>query len=153
MLLSELAACVGGARIASDDPRAAENTQIRGLTADSRFCSPGDLFFCLTGGKTDSHVYAADAEEAGAAAVVCERELALKIPRIVVPDSRRAMGLMAAAFYGRPADRLKIVGVTGTNGKIPPLICSLPSCGGRGNRWLWWGRSASATEKNRSRPS
>ncbi len=117
MLLSELAACVGGARIASDDPRAAENTQIRGLTADSRFCSPGDLFFCLTGGKTDSHVYAADAEEAGAAAVVCERELALKIPRIVVPDSRRAMGLMAAAFYGRPADRLKIVGVTGTNGK------------------------------------
>lgn len=117
MLLSELAACVEGARILSDDPRAAENVRISGLTADSRFCSPGDAFFCLTGGKTDSHAFAGDAEGAGAAAVVCERDLPLGIPRLVVPDTRRAMGLIASAFYGRPADRLKIVGITGTNGK------------------------------------
>ena len=117
MILSELAACVEGARIVCGDRTAAENTKIGGLTADSRFCGPGDLFFCLTGGKTDSHAYAGDAEAAGAAAVVCERDLDLKIPRLIVPDSRRAMGLIASGFYGRPADRLKIIGITGTNGK------------------------------------
>ncbi len=119
MLLSELAACVKGARIVcgARNMQASENTPVRGLTADSRFCSPGDLFFCLSGGKTDSHVYAGDAEAGGAAAVVSERELDLKIPQIVVPDSRRAMSLMASAFYGHAAKKLKIVGVTGTNGK------------------------------------
>ncbi|MFQ7701429.1 MAG: Mur ligase family protein, partial [Christensenellaceae bacterium] len=119
MLLSELARCVGGARIVcgAKNMQTSENTQIRGLTADSRFCSTGDLFFCLTGGKTDSHVYARDAEEAGAAAVVTERELELKIPQLVVPDSRAAMGLIASAFYDRAAEKLKIIGITGTNGK------------------------------------
>lgn len=119
MLLSELARCVGGARIVcgAKNMQTSENTQIRGLTADSRFCSTGDLFFCLTGGKTDSHVYARDAEEAGAAAVVTERELELKIPQLVVPDSRAAMGLIASAFYDHAAEKLKIIGITGTNGK------------------------------------
>lgn len=56
-------------------------------------------------------------ELAGAAAAVTERELELKIPQIVVPDSRSAMSLMAAAFYGHAADKLKIIGITGTNGK------------------------------------
>ena len=119
MLLSEIAACVEGARIVcgAKNMQTSENTQVRGLTADSRFCSPGDLFFCLTGGKTDSHVFAADAEAGGAAAVVTQRELELKIPQIVVPDSRGAMGLIAAAFYDHAVDKLKIVGITGTNGK------------------------------------
>lgn len=119
MLLSELAACVAGARIVcgARSMQTSENTQIRGLTADSRFCSPGDLFFCLTGGNTDSHVFAPDAEAAGAAAAVTERELELKIPQIVVPDTRSAMGLMAAAFYSHAVDKLKIIGITGTNGK------------------------------------
>lgn len=119
MLLSELARCVEGARIVcgKKNMQMSENTQIKGLTADSRFCSPGDLFFCLTGGKTDSHAFARDAELAGAAAAVTERELELKIPQIVVPDSRSAMSLMAAAFYGHAADKLKIIGITGTNGK------------------------------------
>ena len=119
MLLSEIAACVEGARIVcgAKNMQTSENTQVRGLTADSRFCSPGDLFFCLTGGKTDSHVFAADAEAGGAAAVVTQRELELKIPQIIVPDSRGAMGLIAAAFYDHAVDKLKIVGITGTNGK------------------------------------
>lgn len=119
MFLSELAACVEGARIVcgAETMQASEKTQVGGLTADSRFCASGDVFFCLTGGKTDSHIYASDAEASGAAAIVCERELNLKIPQIVVPDTRRAMGLMADVFYGRAADKLKIIGITGTNGK------------------------------------
>lgn len=117
MLLSEIVGCVEGSRLAEGKGSQGEPVRVRGLTADSRFCSPGDLFFCLTGGKTDSHVYAKDAETAGAVAIVCERETEVSVPQIVVPDSRKAMGLIAAAFYGRPADKLKIIGVTGTNGK------------------------------------
>jgi UDP-N-acetylmuramoyl-L-alanyl-D-glutamate--2,6-diaminopimelate ligase len=118
MFLSQLARCVNGARVVCG----AKNTQtaeveIFGLTDDSRFCRKGDLFFCLTGGKTDPHIYARDAQAAGAAAVVSERELPLDIPQIVVPDPRKAMPLMAAEFYARPAEKLKIVGITGTNGK------------------------------------
>ncbi|MFQ9738317.1 MAG: Mur ligase domain-containing protein [Christensenellaceae bacterium] len=155
MLLSELARCVGGARIVcgAKNMQTSENTQIRGLTADSRFCSTGDLFFCLTGGKTDSHVYARDAEEAGAAAVVTERELELKIPQLVVPDSRAAMGLIASAFYDHAAEKLKIIGITGTNGKTTTSYMLASVLRRAERRWRWSGRWGSITAKSRSRPN
>ncbi len=78
---------------------------------------PGALFFCVPGTRRDGHGFAAEAVARGAAALVVERPLPLDVPQVVVPSVREAMGPVAAAFFGRPADRMLVVGVTGTNGK------------------------------------
>lgn len=118
MLLTELAACVEGAKIIGEkNGKHPESVEILGLSTDSRFVKTGDLFFAIAGGKVDSHAFAEDAAEKGAAAIVAERELGVSLPQILVPDSRLAMSLMSAAFYSNPADKLKIIGITGTNGK------------------------------------
>lgn len=114
MRLSKLKGRVDGAKLVGGEGK---DVTVTGLCMDSRLCKKGDLFFCTRGEKTDSHSYAYDAVENGAVAVVCEEELRLDVPQIVVPDCRSAIGLLAAAFYGDPARKLKIVGVTGTNGK------------------------------------
>ncbi len=93
------------------------SAEISGLCTDSRVAGEGDLFFCLSGTHTDSHEYAAEAEARGVAAVVCERELDVDIPQVIVKDGRLALSEIAAAFYGHPERGLAIVGVTGTNGK------------------------------------
>lgn len=109
MKLSELAG-EAGALCGGD-------AEIRGLCTDSRVAGKGDLFFCFRGTREDGHKFAAEAAARGAAAVVCERKLALSCPQLVVSDGREAMARIAAAFYGHPERRLKAVGVTGTNGK------------------------------------
>lgn len=114
MRLSELVARIKDAKTVGGG---VEKIKISGLCMDSRLCKQGDLFFCTRGGRVDSHAYADDAVEAGAVAVVCEEELKLDVPQIIVPDCRAAIGLIATAFYGDPAKKLKIIGVTGTNGK------------------------------------
>ena len=91
--------------------------EISALCVDSRVASEGDLFFCFRGTHTDSHVFAAEAVRRGASAVVCEHELDLSCPQLIVPDGRRAMAQISAAFFGHPEKKMKIVGVTGTNGK------------------------------------
>ena len=93
------------------------DAEICGLCTDSRVAGKGDLFFCFRGTREDGHKFAAEAAMRGAAAVVCERKLALSCPQLVVSDGREAMAQIAAAFYGHPERRLKTVGVTGTNGK------------------------------------
>src|SRR3954467_5526099 len=95
----------------------APEVEISGLAYSSKSVAPGTLFFCVPGFKTDGHEFAADAVERGAAAFVCERPLGLGVPEVVVPDARAAMGPAAASFYGDPTAELKVVGVTGTNGK------------------------------------
>jgi UDP-N-acetylmuramoyl-L-alanyl-D-glutamate--2,6-diaminopimelate ligase len=95
----------------------APEVEITGLAYSSRSVSPGALFFCVPGFKTDGHDYAADAVERGAAALVCERPLRLGVPEMVVDDVRAAMGPVAARFHGDPTARLRVVGITGTNGK------------------------------------
>ncbi len=93
---------------------------IEGLTFDSRQASPGKLFFAIRGAQADGHAFIPKAVAAGVAAVVCELlpiELAPEVTYIQVKDSAEAMGLMAAAFYHNPSEKLKLVGVTGTNGK------------------------------------
>lgn len=119
MLLKELAASVKDAKIVcgKTNLQDSENTEVLGLSIDSRHIKTGDLFIALAGGKTDSHAFVWDAAEAGAAAIVVEKELEISIPQIVVSDSRSAMSLMAAKYYGEPAKKLKIIGITGTNGK------------------------------------
>ena len=109
MKLSELAEATG--ELCGGD------AEIRGLCTDSRVAGKGDLFFCFRGTREDGHKFAAEAAARGAAAVVCERKLALSCPQLVVSDGREAMARIAAAFYGHPERRLKTVGVTGTNGK------------------------------------
>lgn len=93
------------------------STVISGLAYDSRRVSQGDLFFCVTGGTTDGHLFVDSAVSAGAAALVSERPTGAGIPEIQVASTRRAMPLLAAAALGEPADDLLLLGVTGTNGK------------------------------------
>jgi UDP-N-acetylmuramoyl-L-alanyl-D-glutamate--2,6-diaminopimelate ligase len=113
MRLEELVAELPGARVVGDGL-----VEIGELEYDSRKASPGTLFFCVRGQRADGHEFAPRVVAEGAAALVVERELAeLAVPQVVVGDSRAAMAPLAAAFYGDPTRELRVVGVTGTNGK------------------------------------
>ncbi len=91
--------------------------EIGDLAYDSRSVSPGALFFCVRGDRVDGHELAWEAVEQGAAALVVERRLDVRVPQLVVPDSRAAMAVAADTFFGEPTKELEVVGVTGTNGK------------------------------------
>jgi UDP-N-acetylmuramoyl-L-alanyl-D-glutamate--2,6-diaminopimelate ligase len=78
---------------------------------------PGALFGCVKGSTVDGHDLAPQAVEKGAVALLVERHLDLDVPQVEVEDVRKALGACAAEFWGHPADRLEMVGVTGTNGK------------------------------------
>jgi UDP-N-acetylmuramoyl-L-alanyl-D-glutamate--2,6-diaminopimelate ligase len=91
--------------------------EISGLAYSSQSVTPGALFFCVPGFRSDGHDFAPDAVARGAAALVTERRLDLGVPEIVVDDVRAAMGPAAARFYGDPTAELDVVGITGTNGK------------------------------------
>jgi len=94
------------------------DTEIAGLVSDSRLVQPGYLFFALAGGTTDGHNYIPAALERGAVAVVGTKSLPdMKVPYLQVDDSRMAIPHLAAAFYGFPARKLTMIGVTGTDGK------------------------------------
>ena len=93
------------------------DADILSLCADSRAVGEGDLFFCIAGTHADGHLFAKEALRRGAAAFVAEHELPLPAPQLIVPDSREAMARIAAAFCGHPERKLKLVAVTGTNGK------------------------------------
>jgi UDP-N-acetylmuramoyl-L-alanyl-D-glutamate--2,6-diaminopimelate ligase len=113
MRLDELVGEFPGARIVGDP-----GVEVGDLAYDSRKAGPGTLFFCVRGQKADGHEFAPRVVEEGAAALVVERELAeLAAPQVVVPDSRAAMAPLAARFWGDPTAELRMVGVTGTNGK------------------------------------
>ncbi|MDR0592649.1 MAG: Mur ligase domain-containing protein, partial [Bifidobacteriaceae bacterium] len=92
-----------------------------GLTLASSEVRPGDLFVALPGAKTHGARHAAAALAAGAAGVATdpagERLIDPATPRLVAPDLRSHLGGLAAWFYGHPAERLTLVGITGTNGK------------------------------------
>lgn len=111
MLLSELAGLLVTAKLEGED------LTVGGLCADSRLARAGDLFFCLPGHTVDGHDFAAGAVAQGASALVAERKLPLPVPQIIVKDSRLAMAVMSGRFYGSPSASLRVIGVTGTNGK------------------------------------
>jgi UDP-N-acetylmuramoyl-L-alanyl-D-glutamate--2,6-diaminopimelate ligase len=93
------------------------SVEVTDLAYDSRKAGAGTLFFCVVGEKRDGHEFAGQVIEAGAVALVVERELDVAVPQVVVPSARAAMAPFAAAFWGDPTAELKVVGVTGTNGK------------------------------------
>ena len=78
---------------------------------------PGALFFCVLGSTSDGHAFAGEAVSRGSTAIVVDRWLELDVSQGRVPVVREAMGPISAAFYGRPADGMTVVGVTGTSVK------------------------------------
>ena len=112
MRLRELIADTEVERVLGSD-----QVEVTGLAHDSRRVEAGALYFCVPGERADGHDYAAAAVEAGAAALVAERELDLEAPQAIVPDARAAMAPVAARFWGDPTEGLRVAGVTGTNGK------------------------------------
>ena len=95
-----------------------KDKEIAAIRTDSRIMGRGELFVALVGENSDGHDYIQEAVRRGAAAVVCQRcTEGVRVPQIVVDDTRKALSFLAAAFYGEPQKKLKIVGVTGTNGK------------------------------------
>src|SRR4029077_14037656 len=115
MQLDELTAALAGA--VRCPARGDWSVSITSLAYVSRAGEPGALFFCGPGFRSDGHDYAPQAIERGAAALVVERALGLGVPELVVGDARAAMAAVAAAFFEYPSRRLRVVGVTGTNGK------------------------------------
>jgi UDP-N-acetylmuramoyl-L-alanyl-D-glutamate--2,6-diaminopimelate ligase len=92
---------------------------VAGIAYRSAEVRPGWLFFCVPGATVDGHVFAPEAAGAGAVAVVAERRLDLPhgVTQVLVASVRVAMGPIAAAFHGHPAEAMTVVGITGTNGK------------------------------------
>ncbi|THF75597.1 UDP-N-acetylmuramoyl-L-alanyl-D-glutamate--2,6-diaminopimelate ligase [Cohnella fermenti] len=90
---------------------------IQGIEADSRKVKPGQLFFCLPGHTVDGHDYAPQALERGAVALVVSKRLDVAAAQVVVPDVRQALAILADVWFGHPSEKLRPIGVTGTNGK------------------------------------
>ena len=93
--------------------------EVAEIINDSRKAKEGSLFFCIRGAVTDGHKYAKEVAEKGAAVLIVEEPV--DVPEhttvIQVADTRYAMALISAAWYGYPAEEMKIIGVTGTKGK------------------------------------
>jgi len=90
---------------------------VTGIVHDSRAVTDGALFCCVPGAAVDGHDFADVAVDAGAVALLCERELPAAVAQAIVNSTREAMGPAAASFHGHPSRALEVVGVTGTNGK------------------------------------
>jgi len=109
--LRQLAGLVGGVVAGSSDPL------IEDVTHDSRSVAPNSLFVAIRGAETDGHDFADEAVASGAVAVCVDHGLSIGSPQLIVADPRRALGPLADAVHGSPSSAVKVIGVTGTNGK------------------------------------
>lgn len=109
MLLSHLLKSVSHSEIT-------ENVNVSSIVSDSRQVTEGCVFVCIRGEKFDSHILAHDVIRRGAVAVVVQWDVGVS-NQIIVDDTKKALAVMCAEFYHNPAQKLKIIGVTGTNGK------------------------------------
>jgi len=110
--MDELLAGLGARALDSAD------TCVSGLSYRSDNVRAGDAFFCIPGFKADGHAYATDAVQRGAAAVVVEHYVdGVSAPQYMVPSTRAALAIAAAAFYDHPSRAMHLAGITGTNGK------------------------------------
>jgi UDP-N-acetylmuramoyl-L-alanyl-D-glutamate--2,6-diaminopimelate ligase len=111
-----------GARRLDDATGLADSIEVSGVTLDSRGVLPGDLYAALPGHVTHGARYAGAAVAAGAVAVLTDAEggelcAGVSVPVFVIEEPRGALGEVAARIYGKPADSLQLIGITGTNGK------------------------------------
>jgi UDP-N-acetylmuramoyl-L-alanyl-D-glutamate--2,6-diaminopimelate ligase len=114
MKLADIARGVPGATLEGNG-----EVEVTGIAYDSRRVKPGDLFVAVTGLHEDGHIFAADAVAKGAVAVSLERlgPVPAGTPVLILPSTRIGLAEIAAEFYGRPSRRLKVAGITGTDGK------------------------------------
>ncbi len=115
MILSELIKNISPLEV-----KGTTEKDIKGIDIDSRKVEQGHLFMAMRGTQTDGHKYIPTAIEKGAVAVLCEEfpaELSNDVTYVRVSDTEEATGILATHFFGNPTDKLKLVGVTGTNGK------------------------------------
>src|SRR2546429_9907614 len=96
--------------------------EIGDLAYDARAVGAGALFFCVPGSRADGHDFAPEAVANGAVALVVERPLELGVPQLVVPDARRAMAVVADAFFRQPTRELQGGGVTRPDGQTTPAF-------------------------------
>ena len=125
MTLEFFAINVTGAQMRGD------NVELAGVSQDSRSIRPGELYVAIHGPRFDGHDFVADAEEAGAAAVMVEREVETSLPQLVVPDTLKALGECASAW--RCEFQLPVLGITGSTGKTTVKQMLAAIFGGIGN--------------------
>ena len=96
-----------------------DETEVTTLVNDSRKVEAGSVFVCISGAVSDGHAYVKEVADKKAAAVIVQRKVDAPegMTVIKVSDSRYALALMSAAYFGYPAEKLKIIGITGTKGK------------------------------------
>jgi UDP-N-acetylmuramoyl-L-alanyl-D-glutamate--2,6-diaminopimelate ligase len=128
MKLVDVLAGSGAERTSGGKPPA----EVSGISHDSRRVKPGDLFVALPGTKVDGATFAAEAVQRGAVAIVSEKPVAAAAASFRVPSARAALAVLASNFYGKPSDHLRLLAVTGTNGKTTTthLLESICAVGG-----------------------
>ncbi len=94
-----------------------QNIDITSIEMDSREVKPGALFICIDGYTVDGHSFAQMAVEKGAVAILAEKPVDVEVPVVRVKSTKRAMAVLADAFYNQPTQKMHLIGVTGTNGK------------------------------------
>ncbi|MFN3264481.1 MAG: Mur ligase domain-containing protein, partial [Aquificaceae bacterium] len=93
-------------------------SESKGITSNSKEVKPGYIFVAIKGTQADGHHFVEEALQRGALWVLVERDVDLSDPRILkVKDTRRALAELAGLFYGKPSEELRVIGITGTNGK------------------------------------
>lgn len=117
LTLTQLLAALRG-QVAILEQRGDMNRPVQGITDDSRAVTAGSLFVAVKGERADGHAFIEQAMKSGASAIIAQTPVASgPLPFVLVADSRKALGLLGSRFHGDPSARLKMIGVTGTNGK------------------------------------
>jgi UDP-N-acetylmuramoyl-L-alanyl-D-glutamate--2,6-diaminopimelate ligase len=93
------------------------NPMITSIENNHQHVKNGSLFVCITGAHFDGHNFAEEAVKKGAVALLAEKDVKVTVPTIIVKDTKKALALLADIFYGQPTHKLRLIGVTGTNGK------------------------------------
>ncbi len=100
-----------------DGPTPVPQIDIQSIEVDHRNIVEGDMFVCIKGHTVDGHDFAKKAIDRGARVIIAEKELDVPAPVFTVPDTSRALAMLASTFYHHPTNELPLIGVTGTNGK------------------------------------